>query len=99
MPPSPVLQDIMLQSALLGAMAAILASRRPRPTLLLLAMLVLAHQALVLLPVLIHAGARPCLAMVRLRIPGLLLQILGGFAALQLMARYLPRPKDATRVG
>ena len=99
MPPGPMLQDIMLQSALLGAMASLLSSRRPRPTLPLLALLVLAHQALVLLPLLIHAGFQPCLAMARLRVPGMLLQILGGFAVLRLMARYLPGAQDAGREG
>ena len=99
MPPTAMLQEIVLQSALLGALATIVASRAARPTLALLALVVLAHQALVLFPTLIHAGWQPCLAAFKFRIPGLLLQIVGGFAVLRLMGRYLPQPKAAEREG
>ena len=99
MPPAPMLQEIILQSALLGALAAIAASRATRPTLALLGLVVLAHQALVLFPTLIHAGWQPCLAALKFRLPGLLLQVLGGFAVLRLMGRYLPQPKNAEREG
>lgn len=89
MPPTAMLQEIVLQSALLGALAAIIAGRSARPTLAKLALLVLAHQVLVLLPTLVHTGWQPCLAALTFRSPGLLLQILGGFAVLRLMGRYL----------
>lgn len=99
MPPTPALQEIVLQSALLGALAALAAGRWARPTLVALGLVVLAHQALVLFPTLLHAGWQPCLAALRFRLPGLLLQVLGGFSVLWLMGRYLPQPKDATREG
>ena len=99
MPPAPMLQEIILQSALLGCLGALAASRWARPTLALLALVVLAQQAVVLVPTLAHAGWQPCVAALRFRLPGLLLQVLGGFAVLRLMGRYLPAPKGATREG
>jgi hypothetical protein len=98
MPPSAALQEIVLQSALLGALAALAAARFKRPTLAVLTLVVLAHQVLVLFPTLIHAGWQPCRAALSFRLPGLLLQILGGFSVLWLMGRYLPQPKT-TREG
>jgi hypothetical protein len=99
MPPTPALQGIIVQSALLGVLAAMAAARWGKPTLALLALVVLAHQALVLVPTLLHAGWHLCLTALRFRLPGLLLQVLGGFAVLWLMGRFLPRPKGATREG
>jgi len=99
MPPAQALQGIILQSALLGCLAAIAASRSVRPTLTLLAGVVLAAQALGLLPVLMHSGWQAGLAALQLRLPGLLLQILGGFSVLWLMGRYLPRARTAHREG
>ncbi len=99
MPPTPALQEIILQSALLGALAALVAARASRPTLALLALVVAAHQALVLFPTLIHAGWQPCLAALKFRAPGLLLQIVGGFAVLRLMGRYLRQPKASALEG
>lgn len=99
MPPGPMVQGLVLQSALLGALAGLAASRGRKLALPLLALVVLAHQALILLPTLAHAGMQPCLAAFKLRLPGILLQILGGFSVLWLMGRYLPGAKDATREG
>jgi hypothetical protein len=99
MPPTPALQEIILQSALLGVLAALAAARWGKPTLALLALVVLAHQVLVLVPTLLHAGWHLCLTAFRFRLPGLLFQVLGGFAVLWLMGRFLPRPKGATREG
>jgi len=99
MPPTPMLQEIILQSALLGALAALAAGRFRKPTLAVLALVVLANQALVLVPMMLHAGWQPCLAALKFRMPGLLLQILGGFSVLWLMGRYLPQAKEATREG
>jgi hypothetical protein len=96
MPPAQALQGIILQSALLGCLAALAAARSSKPTLALLAGVVLAAQALVLLPVLVHAGGQAALATLQFRLPGLLLQILGGCAVLRMMGRYLPTP---TREG
>jgi thiamine transporter ThiT len=87
MPPAPVLQALMLQSALLGLLAAGIASRSRRLTLPLLALVVLFHQALILIPQLLQAGLQPALATFELRLPGILLQILGGFALLWCLGR------------
>ena len=99
MPPTPALQEIILQSALLGALAALAARRFARPTLAVLALVVLAHQALVLFPELLRGGWQPCLAAFKFRLPGLLLQIFGGFSVLWLMGRYLPQPKASPLEG
>ena len=95
MPPGPALQGIILQSALLGAIAGLAASR-VRMSLAALALVVLAHQALILAPTLASAGLRPAWAAFLFRAPGILLQILGGFAVLWLMAR---NAGGATREG
>lgn len=99
MPPLPVLQSIMAQSALLGVLASIPAARGRRPSAPLLAAVVLLHQALILVPQLLQAGGRPALATLELRLPGLLFQVLGGCGLLWLMERHLPRPGRATREG
>jgi len=99
MPPGPVLQAIMLQSALLGVLASAVASRSRRLTLPTLALVVLLHQALILLPELLQAGPRPALATLELRLPGLLLQIFGGFALLWFMGHQLPPSKRSAREG
>ena len=96
MPAGPVLQSLILQSALLGAMAGLAASRVHRATLAALVLLVLAHQALILVPTLASAGLRPAFAAFTFRVPGILLQILGGFAVLWFMARDV---EGATREG
>ena len=70
-------------------------SRRAIP---ILALVVLLHQTLILLPLLLRAGLQPTLASLELRVPGLLLQILGGFALLWFMGRHLPSQRP-TRVG
>jgi hypothetical protein len=99
MPPVPVLQALMLQSALLGVLASIVASRSRKLTLSILALVVLLHQMLILFPQLLQSGVQPVLALFKLRLPGILLQILGGFALLWFMGRYLPQPKRFNRVG
>jgi len=101
MPPTPMLQEIILQSALLGALASVasVASARSRKlSLPILALVVLLHQALILLPLFLRAGLRPTLASLELRVPGVLLQIFGGFALLWFMGRHLPSQRP-TRVG
>jgi hypothetical protein len=99
MPPAPVLQTLMLQSALLGLLAAVIASRSRKLTLPILALVVLLHQALILLPQLLQAGLTPAFATFELRLPGILLQILGGFALLWCLGRYLPQTPAPTREG
>ena len=99
MPPSAMLHEIILQSALLGALAAMAASRFGKATLATLALVVLVHQALVLFPMALHSGWQPCLAALKFRAPGLLLQVLGGFLVLWLMGRFLPQAKGTPREG
>ena len=99
MPPAPVLQTLMLQSALLGLLAAGIAARSRRQTLPILALVVLLHQALILVPQLLQAGLRPAFATFELRLPGILLQILGGFALLWFLGRHLPQTPAPTREG
>jgi hypothetical protein len=99
MPPAAALQDLMLQGALLGALASLVAARRPKASLALLAVVVLAHQALTLIPVAMHSGLHQGLATFKLHLPGLLLLVLGGFAALRLLDRYLPQSPAAHREG
>jgi len=99
MPPSAALQDLMLQGALLGALASLVAARRPKATLALLALVVLGHQALTVVPVLMHAGLSTGLATFKLHLPGILLLVLGGFAALRLLDRWLPQAPAAPLEG
>jgi hypothetical protein len=99
MPPAPVLQALMLQSALLGLLAAGIASRSRKLTLPILASVVLLHQALILLPQLFQAGLQPAFATFELRLPGILLQILGGFALLWCLGRLSPQTPARTREG
>ena len=90
MPPAPAYLLLMGQSAVLGALAGAAGARRPRPTLAQVMAVVLAHQALVARPTLTQAGARAAWLGFELRLPGILLQILGGCALLRLLA---PRPR------
>jgi hypothetical protein len=87
MPPTPMLQGIILQSAFLAVLAALAARRSPVPTLPLLAGVVLAAQALTLAPVLVLQGVHAATAGFILHIPGILLQILGGYLVLRLLDR------------
>ena len=92
MPPAAALQGLMLQSILLGLLAAFAASRGAQSALALLAglvVVVLAHQALILAPRAVLAGLPAAVAAFRFHLPGILLQILGGFAVLRALA---PRP-------
>jgi len=85
MPPAPALQGIILQSALLGVLAAAMGARDLKPTLARLGLVVLASQALMLAPALVQAGPAAAAAGLRLHLPGILLQILGGYGILRLM--------------
>ena len=90
MPPTPMLTGIIAQSAALGLVAWVVASHTTRTTLPLVALVVVLHQALLALPALSHGGLMATLGALQLRSPGLLLQILGGFAVLRLLERWLP---------
>lgn len=92
MPPAPALQGLILQSALLAALAALMGARGLRPTLVRLAAVVLAHQTLALLPALIQAGPAAAAAGFKLHLPGILLQILGGYGVLRLLAPAEEKP-------
>jgi hypothetical protein len=48
---------------------------------------------------LLQAGLRPALATFELRLPGILLQILGGFALLWCLGRKVPQAPAPTREG
>ena len=98
MPPAALLRELLLQSALLGGVASMVAARSRRPTLALLALVVGVHQALVLFPQLLQGGAQACLETLRLRLPGLLLQVLAGTALLQFLPTQ-PQSPDGSRVG
>ena len=97
MPPAPMLWSLIWQSALLGGLAAFAASRERRPTLRALALVVLAHQVLVLSPRFIEGGMAGVLTTFRMRLPGLLLQVVGGFVVLQSMFFHLSRPEVTKR--
>jgi thiamine transporter ThiT len=99
MPPTAVLQALMVQSALLGVLAAVIASRSRRLTLPIIALVVLLHQALILVPEVLRAGMRSAFATFELHLPGILLQILGGFALLWFLGRKLPQTPVSTRQG
>lgn len=99
MPPGPVLQSIMVQSALLGALAALVASRSRKLSLPGLTLVVLLHQALILAPRVLQSGLQPALTAFELRLPGVLFQILGGFALLWFMGRQFPPAKLSSREG
>jgi len=95
MPPAPVLQALMGQSALLGVLAGTALAWGLRPTLGRVAALVLAHQALLLAPPLLHAGARAAWLGFQFGLPGVLLQILGGCLVLRLLEPRPARPDAA----
>ncbi|MEI2698192.1 MAG: hypothetical protein V9E94_07545 [Microthrixaceae bacterium] len=86
-PASAALPSIILQSGLLGLLAAFAAALGRRTSLTFLALVVAAHQSLVLLPVLAASGPEAAAAALWLRLPGLLLQVLGGFLVLRLLER------------
>jgi len=86
MPPTSMLQAIILQSALLGLLAAPMGARGLKPTLARLAVVVVAHQILMVLPGLVQTGPAAAVAGLRLHLPAILLQILGGYGVLRLLA-------------
>ncbi len=98
MPPAALLRELLLQSALLGVVAALVAARGRRPTLALLALVVGVQQALALFPQLLQGGAQACFETFSLRLPGLLLQILGGTSLLRLLPTQ-PGTQEGSRVG
>ena len=98
LPPAALLRELLVQSALLGVVAALVAARSRRPTLALLALVVGVHQALVLFPQLLQGGAQACFETFQLRLPGLLLQILAGTALLRCLPTR-PQSLDGSRVG
>ena len=96
MPPGPMVFGLMWQSALLGVLAALAASRISKPTLAVVAAVVLAHQSLILFPQVLHGGLTAALATAKVRLPGILLQIVGGFGVLWSMAFHLTHAPTTT---
>lgn len=90
MPGASLLPGLILESSLLGVLAAFAGGLGSRNTLAPLVLAVALHQVLVLLPLLLGPGPDVCLEVLRVRIPGLLLQVLGGWLVLRLLAQYLP---------
>ena len=97
MPPLPAPPSILVQSALLGLLAATFAAGGRKPSLRILTLVVLLHQALILTPLWLSTGPGPALAALELRLPGLLLQVLGGFALLWFLGRHLPPSERPAR--
>lgn len=90
MPSVPLLFKVILHSAVLGGVAALVGQWGRKLSLPLLALVVLVHQALILTPVIWNAGFGVGLEALVSRWPGLVLQILGGFLVLRLLGRLLP---------
>ena len=91
MPQAQALTGVILSSAALG-LAAVAISRRCRGAILLgLALAVLVHQVLVASAGCLVMGVGPALRGHALRIPGILLQVLGGWAVLNGLQRLRSR--------
>ena len=86
MPPGPQVFGLIWQSALLGGLAGLAASRLRKPALVAVAAVVLAHQALILSPQVLHSGLMAALGTAKVRLPGILLEIVGGFGVLWRLA-------------
>jgi thiamine transporter ThiT len=99
MPLAGQLSGIVAQSVLLGVLAAFAATRTRGPVLLRLAAVVLLHQVLCLLPTLVHGGFGTCLEVLRMRIPGILLQVFGGAGLLWLLDHSPSRPQGPALAG
>jgi hypothetical protein len=99
MPGSPMLAGIIVQSATLGVLATLLAGRERRASLPRLGLVVLLQQVLVSAIGLWQSGWQPCLAALQTRIPGLAVQILGGFLVLRLLDRWLPQSGQTDRAA
>ncbi len=85
MPQTSVLTGVILSSVALGAVAAAISRRCSRTSVFFLALAVLVHQALVTSMACLTMGAIPALHGLAFRVPGILIQILGGWAALRLL--------------
>lgn len=88
MPPSAVLPSILIKSTLLALIAAYVAHRSGRVSLLLLLVVVLGYQVLGCgIEALMHGSLYAGLQDFRLGVPGMLLQVVGGFLVLKYLLR------------
>ena len=84
MPPSPMLPIILLKSVALALAAALVARRTQKVTILTLLLVVVAYQLTGSLFEWVYTGSlSAALQDVRLGIPGLLLQVFGGYIILR----------------
>ncbi len=89
MPAVAMLPIILLKSCLLAAAAGLAAAHFKRTTLLILAMVVLAYQAIGTLGEWAIVGDfNTAIQDLRIGIPGMLLQIIGGWATINLLRKY-----------
>jgi len=91
MPQTPALTGIILSSAALGLAAVAISRLCRRTSLLFLALTVLVHQGLVVSAGCLAMGLGPSLRGLLLRVPGILLQVLGGWAVLKGLERLRSR--------
>lgn len=88
MPPTPMLPVILLKSTMLALAAAFIASRSGKVTLLNIALAVIAYQLLGGIgEAFISGSVQAPLQDVTLGLPGILLQIIGGWALLKYVIR------------
>lgn len=86
MPPAAMLPSILIKSTLLAVIAAIVAQRTGRVSLLLLLGVVLAYQVVgCAIEAVMHGSLYAGLQDFRLGVPGMVLQVVGGY----LVIRYL----------
>lgn len=88
MPPAPMLPIILIKSALLALAAAAVASRCKKINIVALAAVIVIYQGIgTIAEWAISGSMAAALQDLRLGWPGLLVQLLGGFALLKLLAR------------
>jgi hypothetical protein len=88
MPPFGALPIILLKSALLAGAAAMMAHYSHKISLLRLLIVVAAYQAAGAAIELLYAGADAALAEFRCGWLGMILQVVGGFLVLRILAKY-----------
>lgn len=88
MPPTEVLPSILIKSTLLALVASVVAHRAGRVSLLLLLAVVLGYQVLGCgIEALMHGSLYAGMQDFRLGIPGMLLQVVGGYLVLKYLLR------------
>ena len=88
MPPAAMLPSILIKSTLLAVIAAIVAHRTGRVSLLLLLGVVLAYQVVgCAIESLMHGSLYAGLQDFRLGVPGMVLQVVGGYLVIKYLLR------------